>query len=337
VFEVDIPLSYRKDNPPKPVVQHTAIHLFTKMEIINVDSIDTINMIFTLTTEIRMKWHDKRLAFLNPFRNQENVVPHATAKKIWIPLDTLTIENAIIGEIKYDEQRRVQVYPKIPELVNPGLPNENRRYNGSYNLLEVSQQMKVTYNCKFHVYKFPFDEEKCYLVLKINRVKNTVLTIVEDEPIAYNGPAILDQFEIGFMTSKIENTHQHTKYTIIIPMNRIFTHQLLRTFIPTFIFWLLGYSTLFIDTDHPGDRFKGSVTVMLVLTTLINIVNGDLPSTSYMKLIDFWFVWHIVIIFVIIIYHILLERMIKHKITFLLIKREFVDVKFAVICYLHLL
>ena len=46
---------------------------------------------------------------------------------------------------------------------------------------------------------------------------------------------------------------------------------------------------------------------MLVLVSLLDIVNGDLPETSYMKLIDLWFLWHIGMGFGVTIYHIVLR------------------------------
>lgn len=92
-------------------------------------------------------------------------------------------------------------------------------------------------------------------------------------------------------------------------MTRIFTNQLLNTFIPSFILWLFGYATLFIvpDEDGFGNRFMGSGTALLVIATLLNAINGDLPKTSYMKFIDLWFLWHIVSTLAIIIWHIILD------------------------------
>ena len=60
----------------------------------------------------------------------------------------------------------------------------------------------------------------------------------------------------------------------------------------------------------------GSVTVMLVMATWISVISGDLPTTSYVKLIDIWFVWHLSISFVVVIYHIFLDRMNSSSATF---------------------
>ena len=95
-------------------------------------------------------------------------------------------------------------------------------------------------------------------------------------------------------------------------MNRIFTHQLLIIFIPTFILWLFGYSTLFIDIQYSNDRFMGSGTALLVMVTLLNALTNELPKTSYIKYIDLWFVWHLVSNLFIIIYHVSLGRLHKY-------------------------
>ena len=95
-------------------------------------------------------------------------------------------------------------------------------------------------------------------------------------------------------------------------MKRIFTNQLLTAFIPTIILWLYGYSTLFIDPDRHIDRFMGAGTALLVVATLLNAINGDLPKTSYMKYIDLWFIWHVISIFLMIVYHVSLGRLQKY-------------------------
>ena len=113
------------------------------------------------------------------------------------------------------------------------------------------------------------------------------------------------------MRTNIKNSNQYSEFTFIIPMIRIFTNQLLTTFVPTFLLWLFGYSTLFIGLENPSDRFMGAGTALLVIATLLNAINNDLPKTSYIKLIDLWFLWHLASIFVMISYHIILDRMPK--------------------------
>ena len=97
-------------------------------------------------------------------------------------------------------------------------------------------------------------------------------------------------------------------------MSRNPINQFLNTFFPTVILWSFGYSTLFIHPDENGfnNRFMGSGTALLVISTLINAVKSDLPKTSYTKFIDIWFLWHVLSVFIIIVYHIVLDRIRKN-------------------------
>ena len=309
---INIPSSYNKANIPKPHIQNSSLEVNIKTNVINIDSIDTVNMIVTLTMELRIKWYDQRLTFSNPNVHEEDMVPAETAHQLWTPLRNLIHENAIIGEIKYDNNNNVKLQADVPEDLDVSKATENRLFKGSNNSLELSQRMKINYNCLFNVQKFPFDGQNCYFIMKIIRSRETTISFVDDGYILYDGSSIVDQFTIGKMNSEIKNTNESTKYIIVIPMNRIFTNQLLTTFIPTCILWLFGYATLFIDTENPSDRFMGAGTALLVTATLLNAISGDLPKTSYMKFIDLWFVWHVVSIFAMIIYHIILNSTRKY-------------------------
>ena len=222
--------------------------------------------------------------------------------------------NAIIGETTYDNNYELRVVPNIPENMDATNARENIMFNGSYNFLEMTQRMKITHHCIFKVKNFPFDEQHCVLRMMIKQRKNKPITFVKYSSVYYNNAPIIGQFSIGKIKGKVNNTNQSTKYEVIIPMARIFTNQLLTTFIPTFILWLFGYATLFIVPDEDGfaNRFMGAGTALLVIATLLNAINADLPKTSYMKYIDLWFVSHVVSIFAMIVYHIILDRIRSH-------------------------
>ena len=51
----------------------------------------------------------------------------------------------------------------------------------------------------------------------------------------------------------------------------------------------------------------GTVTSLLVLASLLSSINMSLPKTSYFKYIDVWFLWYLFNIFLLIVYHILLD------------------------------
>ena len=309
---INIPSSYIKANAPDTPIDNLPLALAMQTTILNIDSIDTVNMIVTLTMEIKIQWYDKRLTFSNPIVNKDNIIPPEMAEKVWSPLRDLIHENAIIGEVTYEGDHKIRLLPNISENIEASAAIENRLFNGSFNLLELSQRVRIKYNCIFDVKRFPFDGQNCFFIMRLDQRKGGVISFVDDGAILYNGLSTVGQFSIGHIYSKIKNTNQFTKYTIVIPMNRIFSNQITITFVPTILLWLFGYSTLFIDTEDLTDRFMGAGTALLVIATLLNAINSDLPKTSYMKFIDLWFSWHVASIFAITIYHVILDRLRKY-------------------------
>ena len=309
---VDIPLSYNQAKKPQSNTQNTPLKVNIKTKIDTIDSIDTVNMIVTLTMELRLSWKDQRLRFFNPELNKSNIIPSRISKELWSPLQDLKHENAIIGEIIHEDSNTLELQSNLPEDLDAQEPVENRLFKGSQNSLVLTQRMKVKYNCIFNVKKFPFDGEHCRFKMKITQRKENTISFIDNAKIVYNGLTNVGQFAVGEMWTEINNTRDCTKYVIIIPLNRISTNQLLTAFIPTSILWLYGYSTLFIDPDSHIDRFMGAGTALLVVATLLNAINSDLPKTPYMKYIDLWFIWHVVSIFLMISYHIILGRLQKY-------------------------
>ena len=309
---IQFPDSYDKANAPGPEGNDNILNIEIKSRLVKINSINTINMMNVFTLELDLKWHDNRLKFSNPTKNTENMVTAEEAQKIWTPLQDIIHENAIVGNIEYDKATVIKLIPIQAEQGNPAHSRENVLFNGTYNPLKLRQRMKVKYDCVFDVRKFPFDRKNCLAIIKINRPKVTALSFVGDTFVRYEGPSFVHQFSIGRIKSNINNTDESTKFIITVPMMRIVTNQLLNKFIPTFLLWLFGYATIFIDLDNFSDRFMGSATALLVMATLLNSINADLPKTSYMKLIDLWFLWHVVSLFAILIYHIVIDRVCNH-------------------------
>lgn len=56
----------------------------------------------------------------------------------------------------------------------------------------------------------------------------------------------------------------------------------------------------------------GALTSLLVLASLLASIEENLPKTSYFKKIDVWFMSYIIFIFVIIVFHIIVDYCIKH-------------------------
>ena len=307
---VDIPPAYNVADAPLSHKEGHPLEINMAITVENIDAIDTVNMILALTIKMTFQWYDKVLMFSNLIPDTRNLIPNEKRILLWTPLRDIIQENAIIGEVKTENNYDVSVYATTAE--NPDLNSaiENRLFNGAHNPLNLTVRMKSKYACEFDVRKFPFDDHQCLLTMKINQHRYNKIRLFNSQNITYRGETIVDQFSIGKIHSKATYSNSSTKFTVIIPMSRIPVNQFLNTFFPTVILWLFGYSTLFIEPNEIGfgNRFMGAGTALLVVATLINAVKSDLPKTSYTKFIDVWFLYHVLSVFVIIVYHIVLDR-----------------------------
>ena len=144
--------------------------------------------------------------------------------------------------------------------------------------------------------------------MKMAVPKNNSLALGEDDTsVAYNGQKNIDQFYINDLYTNTTQAEEETRFVFTIIMSRIYNDQMINTFLPTFLLWLLAYSTLLIKIEDFQDRFMGTVTALLVLAALLSSISMSLPRTSYFKYIDIWFLWYLANIFGIIIYHIILD------------------------------
>ena len=309
---VNILSAYDNAVAPEPKSEDDNMDIHIHARILKIDSIDTINMMVALTMELYLEWYDGRLSFFNAYDDQDNIITDDESKLIWTPMRNLVHENAVVGDVIYDQNEEIKMVTNAPEPLDILEAIENVVYNGSYNPLALTRRMKIKYDCTFDVKKFPFDEQNCSVIMKISNQKLKSLRLKSIQKAVYEGPTVIDQFSIGNIDSNIEQSAESTRYTITIHGIRNYTNQLLNTFIPTLILWLFGYSTLFIDMSNFSDRFVGAGTSLLVIATLFAAISSDLPKTSYMKLIDIWFLWHNISILTIIVYHIILNKLQMH-------------------------
>ena len=82
-------------------------------------------------------------------------------------------------------------------------------------------------------------------------------------------------------------------------------------FVPTTLINLIGFATFFYKWFDFQNRIMVSLTSLLVLSTLFSQVSSNLPKTSYLKLVDIWFIISIFYCFSIILTHVLVE--VHHK------------------------
>ena len=94
---------------------------------------------------------------------------------------------------------------------------------------------------------------------------------------------------------------------LLLTFKRRITNAILTIYLPTFLLLCIVYATNFFK----GFFFEAVVTVnltaLLVLTTLFISVSATLPTTSYVKMVDIWLIFALLIPFVEVLLHTWME------------------------------
>ena len=319
---VKLPKSYRKVVKPQ-LEGHglgARLPIETQIKILNIDFIDTVDMLVGFTIKIKFKWRDSRLKFTGLFNTDIQIgnteeIQGKKLRKLWLPISNIIHENAVIGKVLEDINQYARVFANNNPLpMDSTEGREKLMYEGSENDIETVQRFKMTYRCNFNLLYFPFDHQKCDFILKMKEKNNMSVELTEyDPPIIYEGNHKLNEFYIQKLeTSTILERYQ-SKFIFSVYFDRIYVSYLYSIYIKTFFLWLLAYLTLYINIKNFNNRIMVSVTTLLILVSMLTSINADLPKTSYFKYIDLWFLWYICNILLIITFHIFIDH-IEHGI-----------------------
>ena len=118
--------------------------------------------------------------------------------------------------------------------------------------------------------------------------------------VEYLGSDKLIQFEV----TNVEMIQGAPNYIYVeITLRRMISYHVVSTFGPTLTLLMIAEVTLFISESHFEATIMLAITSMLVMYTLYQSASSSLPKTAYVKMIDFWLIFNLLIPFVEIILH----------------------------------
>ncbi|KAK7070302.1 hypothetical protein SK128_013581 [Halocaridina rubra] len=104
---------------------------------------------------------------------------------------------------------------------------------------------------------------------------------------------------------------QNSRMDIVITLRRRPEYHIFSTYFPVTLLHMIGTGTLYIDLNDFQDRGTMSLTALLVLIAFYSDTMNSLPKTSYLKLIDVWYIFSIGYLSLIIGIHLLTNRVAK--------------------------
>ncbi len=115
--------------------------------------------------------------------------------------------------------------------------------------------------------------------------------------IIYNGSKTLTQFIVT--DSKFSQSFDGSILSIDIKLSRRIAYHLTNTYLPTITLLIIAEVTLMFDELKTELSVGLSLTIMLVMYTMYQSINEIVMKTAYLKMIDYWIMFCLLIPFII--------------------------------------
>ena len=286
--------SYRKKIQPN-AKNASRTNVEVNLSIIFINRINELHMQFSSRVRIKIKWRDPRLRFNN--LEGSNILDEEEVNSIWKP--PLVLSNSLeLIRLEEDKYLQVEVLRQNKgKLKSEKELHEGMTYDGKENDLIMVAKFETEFSCSYQLHNYPFDSQICFIELMapIHKDVNLVPGKIEFKGRSETSP----QFQIHIDTLKQENNGSRIQG--LIHLKRIPIYHILCTYLPTCCILLMAIITLYIDESHFDSTIMVTLTSMLVMYTLFQSISDSMPPTAYLKLLDVWFIFGLIMPFIIFI------------------------------------
>lgn len=113
------------------------------------------------------------------------------------------------------------------------------------------------------------------------------------------------EFQVEFIDmteAKLENGQR-----VSLCLTNLFVYYLVNSYLPSFLLVIISYSTFYFPLEGFNERIMANITAMLVLVALFQQPCSTILKTTYLKLIDVWYMICIVVDFIMVILLVMID------------------------------
>jgi len=270
---------WESHEPRKPVQVKMSAYLR------NVLNVDEPAQLITIETSLRMTWRDPRLTVRIPAYSPTNYVFFRSdvTQHIWFP--DVYIDG--IQDLRYPAYKVKPAYLRV--------------YNDS--MLKYSARVNYDVACPMHFEKYPVDIQRCNVSFESwGHTNHYIMLSWLYEKRKFSKSIALAQFglDLHFIEeppSAFGSLGSYSRVTMQLVLTRKITYHLFRTYLPSGLFVIIGWFSLFIPLDHVPGRVTMGMTTLLTLAAMFSAIATTTPRVSYSSKLDIWMVFCVIFVF----------------------------------------
>merc|ERR1711970_91718 len=278
--ELDFSENYSLHERP-PTQEGAPVEITAAINLRNILDVKEKEQIISLETTLKLYWKDERIKVKDPkyLDGVDSIGPYlilkpSQADSSWMP------------DVFIDQAKAM----RIPTFYTK--PASLRVYNDSTIFYMARTNYDV--NCDMDFHRFPVDEQYCdvryesfgfsdkQIKMKWNgQLNNTV-----------NPNISLSQFEFNVILMDSYATDyydiQYPGLIMRLHLTRQIGYHVVQTYIPSTVFVVLAWLSLFIPPESVPGRVGMGMTTLLTLTAMFSSVRQNVPRVSYISFLDIW-------------------------------------------------
>ena len=298
--------SYRKTAPPVLVTEDDKVQKASIRVTITLLDIaafrETDNEIdIKFATELR--WTDPRVTYHN-LKAHGNTLEVNDISALWIP-------KLVFRNNKNNDHTRSSWEQSSFRIVRNGtftrseldVVDEIEIFKGIENPLIMLQSFTKDFKCKFSLKVFPFDTQVCFISLEVDRADFWGVELTPGEARIETDKELTEYFITDDPKSPtIHKNNETDGIDLKLIFKRRLTNEAVMTFFPSLLLIIISYATSYFRLPNFfNTAITVNLTVMLTITTLLISVVKKLAKTSYIKWIEAWLIFAMLIPFTLVI------------------------------------
>ncbi|KAK8397292.1 hypothetical protein O3P69_004770 [Scylla paramamosain] len=298
-----LPAGYNKMAPPPRPRPGSPVPVALHVTMLSVRAFDLTGFKFVCELEVRLSWHDARVTLRHLHRQETlNAVHLREEHAPWMPQMEFFGDAYTTSDV--EERRSLLLARRASDPLPDDEENlwEDEVFAGSDNPLVLLNKLTVTTSCQFDLITFPFDTQTCRLgVVLLGMTKEYIALVPEDSGVTYLGKRKLLEY---YLQSEKMVPYDEGKYSgqaVELTFRNLSTFYITSTYVPTFIIVVIGYLVFFFPLDDFNERIMVALTALLVEAAFFTQMSASIPQTAYLKLVDVWFVFCIISLFLVVV------------------------------------
>ena len=298
------PKKYLKDKPPPAPAGKEKTQVKVRVDLLEILTLSVVEMKIITKYNLYLEWVDPRITFYNLKENMDlNGLLQEEMEKMWIP--TTIFANTQSNKFSALDKKSIGVVNRVGLFTQSTIDEKENiyKFKGKDNPITLSRVYETEWICMYDMRWYPFDTQWCTMQFKTSEDLGIFVNLTADGH-EYSGPTELTQYFVRG-TRLFMQKRKNNLYSVVfeVSLGRRLTATFLTAFLPTILLNVIGHATNYFKDFFFEAVVTVNLTVMLVLTTMFINISSALPVTSYVKMIDLWLIFNLILPFLEVLLH----------------------------------